>query len=349
MKKTVIKRRKRVPAASAQGNATSPSAQMIYPVTSPGLKTAEQQAAEALVTVSWGRPSNPSTTSQGGGEDDDAPRRKRQRRSKKDKDHDSSKLDDHEGMDIEQQRRMDIYHPSAHLRVDDKYLPRFASPSTGGPGVELPPLNPAMLRMDAFGGPDGMRAYSPNPLLSLPMAGSGSPMMHHPHLPPTSSFFPVNGHQPPPRQAYGTRSPDSHMMMSHSLAPPPAQSRSTSTSVSRNSPPHELTHPTTLSDLERHYEDMQRERKRMEELLHRTERVMNSLKRSIDEMRNAPSSAIDMSAAPQTAVSPRPRPGSKAPTPPPVATIATAVPLPRKEKGLGEPVWVTTTKEATTL
>ena len=41
----------------------------------------------------------------------------------------------------------------------------------------------------------------------------------------------------------------------------------------------------TLADLERHYRDMGEQKRRMEEVLERTERMMAGLKRGIEEMR----------------------------------------------------------------
>ncbi|KAG8907668.1 putative electron transfer flavoprotein subunit [Tulasnella sp. 403] len=407
MKKTVIKRRKRVPAAGGtQPNASSPSSQNIYPAGSPtGLKTAEQAAAEALVTVGWGRtagplPTAPSQPPSGQNtEDDDGPRRKRTRRTRGAKDRDEKTDEDAMDVDIAPKRRQNdvpSYHGSTPQptlssisRVDDtRYLPRFASPSAQGHGVELPPLS--MLRNKDDG---NNRGYSPGPL-ALGRGSSSSPMVHQHQLPPTSSFFHThgpNGHlatsqtrhlypeHPHPLRATSSRSPESQMHGTHGASHlvPVAASRSTSThsASSRLSPPGEVTSHTyhapipTVGELERHYDELRLERRRLEDMLYRTDRMIAGVKRGLDEMRGGSPMVTDMISTPLAAASPRPpsalahtRPGSrmgpptrpssalgnlpaKVPSPPPVATLGGLVPLPRRERESGERIWVTEAKE----
>lgn len=403
MKKTVIKRRKRVPAAAGSRNnndGASPSSTQqasIYPATGQpaGMKTAEQAAAEALVTVSWGGPasqqSGQQSAPQSGVEDDggEGPKKKKAKRApKKPKDTTAESAPEKadESMDVDQQpgsstRPPTQYHQPVAVRPahpvvaarsnDDGYLPRFASPSAQGGGVELPPLVPSLLKE---GGPGtSSRGYSPSPLASLGR-GSNSPMVHpHNQLPP---IFP-SGHPSSSQPRHHSYSDQVHQLRRsppESLLHPPGHgtsSRSTSAqsgASSRHSPPAGEYHSTyhghvpSVAELERHYEELRQEKMRLEDMVHRTSRLMEGVKRGIDEMRGANSlpppvtgSGIDMANAPQTAVSPRPlsamsRPLSRmGPPSRPASALAqasppSAVPLPRREReSSGEKVWATTT------
>ncbi|KAG9017115.1 putative electron transfer flavoprotein subunit [Tulasnella sp. 427] len=405
MKKTVIKRRKRVPAAAGARNNNDGASPMstqqpnIYPADSraPGMKTAEQAAAEALVTVSQGGPashqSGIQSATQSGVEDDggDGPKKKKAKRApKKAKDNapEAAHEKADESMEVDQlpvvsasRTAAGEYHQPVAIRPsnpvmaaranDDGFLPRFASPSAQGQGVELPPLVPSLLRGkgDEGGVGTSSRGYSPAPLPSLGR-GSNSPMVHpHNQLPP---IFPSSSSQP----RHHSHSDQGHPLRRsppESLLHPPGHgpsSRSTSAqsgSSSRHSPPGDYhsaypgaSHVPTLGELEKHYEELRREKQRMEDMIRHTTRMMDGLKRGIDELRGAsslppPVTGIDMSNAPQTALSPRPlsamsRPLSRmGPPSRPASALAqasppTAVPLPRREReSSGEKVWATTT------
>lgn len=227
MKKSVIKRRKRVPAAGTTGGLP------------PFNRMSDQAAAEALVSV--GRPA---ATDDSDGETDQ-PRRKRARRSKSDKNGDDE--DDSDELSGSKSRWSG---PGQR-----------ASPFIAGHGgFELPPLNLA--------GPGGPAPYM--------RSGSKAPSRTHSPLNPSS--------QPP---------------MSYSI-PPPAPGMS----PFYTGPPGPASAPLTLADLEKHYMDIYTQKRRLEELLGRTERIMGEVKRGIDEMRGAGTSASSALALPL------PRPGS---------------------------------------
>ncbi|KAG8914620.1 putative electron transfer flavoprotein subunit [Tulasnella sp. 417] len=396
MKKTVIKRRKRVPAAAGprnnnDGASPTPSQQpIIYPAAGQvaGMNTAEQAAAEAL--ASWGGPasqqSGQQSAPQSGVEDDAAEghkKKKVKRAPKKPKDTAAGAAQEKadESMDVDQQptarstteyrQPVAVRHPVVAARSnDDGFLPRFASPSAQGQGVELPPLVPSLLRgnLEEGGAGTSSRGYSPSPLASLGR-GSSSPMVHpHNQLPP---IFP-SGHSSSQSRhhSYSDQGHPLRRSPPESLLHPPGagpSSRSTSAQSSRHSPPagdHHSAHhnhvPSVL-ELERHYEELRQEKMRLEDMVHRTSRLMEGVKRGIDEMRGATSlpppaisSGIDMANAPQTALSPRPlsamsRPLSRmGPPSRPTSALAhasppSAVPLPRRERDSGgEKVWPTT-------
>ncbi|KAG9036009.1 putative electron transfer flavoprotein subunit [Tulasnella sp. JGI-2019a] len=430
MKKTVIKRRKRVPAAPG-GN--SPPGQQPYLASAAGsptsLNTAEQAAAEALVTVGWGRsastgqqnvPESPGDDAQ----EDDAPKRKRVKRNNKnvrDKEKDSGEQEGQTQSEYEDAamaehaRRNDRVapqyyqgpitangqaHPAPQMlsRIEDaKYLPRFASPNGHGSALELPPLNPSLLRKED----SHMRSreYSPGPMSGVISSRSASPMVHHHPLPPTSTFFQAhaNGllahqqHLLHPSNGVPLRnptpvSPDTHwysgqVLNAHSQlgvpAVPGSRSASGQSMGSRTSPPMtmvdgypRLSPPVTvptIAELERHYAELRLERKRIEDMLHRTDVMMAGVKRGIDEMRSGggpplgapappvidpqlvssrPSSRLDTARMGPPTRPPSAASTSKAPSPPrDAAGPVTSVPLPRPTKQVGEKVWVTTATE----
>ncbi|KAG8927182.1 hypothetical protein FRC00_002234 [Tulasnella sp. 408] len=399
MKKTVIKRRKRVPAAAGSRNnndgaSPTPTQQPnIYPAAGQvaGMNTAEQAAAEALVTVSWGGPasqqSGQQSAPQSGVEDDGGEghkKKKVKRAPKKAKDAAAGPAQEKadESMDVDQQpvarssteyrQPIAVRHPVVAARAhDDGILPRFASPSAQGPGVELPPLVPSLLRGNPEeGGGTSSRGYSPSP---LGLRGSNSPMvLPHTQLPP---IFPSGHSSSQPRHhSYSDHGhPHRRSPPESSLHPPGVGPSSRSTSAqsgasSRHSPPagdyHSAhhSHVPSVAELERHYEELRQEKMRLEDMVSRTSRLMEGVKRGIDEMRGATSlpppaisSGIDMANAPQTALSPRPlsamsRPLSRmGPPSRPASALAhasppSAVPLPRREReSSGEKVWATTT------
>ncbi|KAG8854468.1 putative electron transfer flavoprotein subunit [Tulasnella sp. 330] len=430
MKKTVIKRRKRVPAAPG-GN--SPPGQPPYLASAAGsptsLNTAEQAAAEALVTVGWGRSATgqqnvPESPGGDDGQDDDGPKRKRTKRTKsgRDKEKDAGEQEEYDDAAMAEQhaRRSDRMapqyyqgpvtangqaHPAPHMlsRVEDaKYLPRFASPNGHGTALELPPLNPALLRKE-----DShlrSREYSPGPMsgVSASRGTSSSPMVHHHPLPPTSSFFHThaNGLLANQQQLLHSNglplrnptpvSPEVHWYPTQGpllgVPAPGARTVSGQSNSSRTSPPATMVdgspyaihsnHPATvptIPELERHYAELRQERKRLEDMLYKTDRLMAGVKRGIDEMRSsggggAPAASVPPVIDPQLVSStsrpssrldivrmgPPTRPSSasglamemngKAPSPPRDAVIAPiAVPLPRQNKqNVGEKVWIAT-------
>lgn len=241
------------------------------------------------------------------------------------------------------------------------------------------------------------REYSPGPLSGVggSRGASSSPMVHHHSLPPTSSFFLPHGnglvtHQLHPNHVLTLRgpsplSPDAHWHPNQTVnAPtqlivPVAANRTTSSgsTLSRTPPPAAVDGPShihppvysnhvapsasmpTVGELERHYAELRQERKRLEEMLCRTDRLMLGLKRGIDEMRSGAPTLLEVtrgtSASPNPAsapstvkVGPTSRPtsasggsikaGGVAPSSPPA--VPAAVPLPRSDRQKkGEKIW----------
>lgn len=256
MKKTVIKRRKRVPAAAG---AASPS---------PSARMTDQAAAEALVAVGRYAGGNG-----GNGEESDAeaqePKRKRTRRTR------ASRAAEKEDEDIPMEG--DEEHVSASNRKRNAWDGRSVSPQnrapsrsdyisrgpnapgpfapTGSPhsGFEIPSL--------AVLGNSAAAAALLNAQSSYMRSGSNAPSRTHSPLGHGATGYPL----PPGAPFY----PPDMGMINFSLA--------VGNLMSMGVP--------TLPELERHYIELGEQKRRMEELLERTDRVMAGLKRGIDEMR----------------------------------------------------------------
>lgn len=248
MKKSVIKRRKRVPAAGPIG------------------RLSDQAAAEALVSVGRGVHSGP-------GEDEDeseeqeAPKRKRARRTKRaggkgkgDKGQDDEEGGESSGREA-QAWEMQVDRPSAGLMHHP-----FASPHPHG-GFDLPPLN-AALEMggpmapgyaSAPGGKGAFRDVHGHP--SYLRSGSGAPSRTHSPL-----SGPANA--VPPYAPMGMPG----MMMGGYGFP-------------RGHSPVMLSGVPTAAELERHYFELHEQRRGLVEMLEKTDRIMAGVKRGIEEMR----------------------------------------------------------------
>ncbi|KAF5362257.1 hypothetical protein D9756_002813 [Leucocoprinus leucothites] len=261
MKKTVIKRRKRVPAAAgAAGSSTS-------------ARMSDQAAAEALVAVGRYAAGNG-----GNGEESEAeaqePKRKRTRRSrvtraaeKEDEDvnMDGGEEESEGPASSSQHRKRNAWDgrsvsPQNRAPSRSDYLsrgPNAAGPfaPTGSPhsGFEIPPL--AVLSNQAAA------AALLSAQSSYMRSGSNAPSRTHSPL----GHGAAAGYPIPPGgpQFYG---PDLSML-NFSLAV------------------GNLMGIPTLPELERHYMELSEHRRRTEEMLERTDRVMAGLKRGIDEMR----------------------------------------------------------------
>jgi hypothetical protein len=258
MKKTVIKRRKRVPAAAGGTSGSTPS------------RMTDQAAAETLVSV--GRLASGNG---GNGEESDGearePKRKRTRRSRatraserEDEDVTMDGVEESESHGASSQRKKTTWDgrsvsPQNRAPSRSDYLsrgPNAAGPfaPTGSPhsGFEIPPL--AVLSNSAAA------AALLNAQSSYMRSGSNAPSRTHSPL-GHAAGYPV---PPGPPQFYA---PDLNML-NFSLAV------------------GNLMGIPTLPDLERHYMELSEHRRRMEEMLERTDRVMAGVKRGIDEMRS---------------------------------------------------------------
>ena len=257
MKKTVIKRRKRVPAA---------------PGVSSGGRISDQAAAEALVAVgrSGVSPVNNEES------DDEQPRKKRTRRSAKgrtDKDDDvimdgEDEDDVREPVSSSRKRRSgaangwpDSGRSASPHRAPPRHFPGMVAtpfPIVGGgvlppPGFELPPLA-ALNAGAAFLG----NASAPS---SYIRSGSNAPSRTH-------SPLGHNGGPYPQMQAY----------------PPPPTADMSSLMVAAGVALGGLGIPSYM-DLERHYIELSAHKRKWEEMIEKTERLMAGMKRAMDEMR----------------------------------------------------------------
>lgn len=151
---------------------------------------------------------------------------------------------------------------------------RFASPHGG---LELPPLNAALTGHIGGGRSEGEEGAS----ASYRKSGSNQSPPGHPrspssyHLPPPNFFHGQTSSGPGPiRTQHRSYSPTIH-------TGPYARNRSGSGS---RSPPLGV---PTIAELEHHYGELRAERRRLEDLLATTDRMISGLKRGLDEMRAA--------------------------------------------------------------
>lgn len=336
MKKTVIKRRKRVPAASGASASTN---------TSPTSNTrlTEQAAAEALVSVSRAQERASGEESDGAGaeddddEDEDEPRRKRikraangnppasltRRRSARTKvstreptPEDKDEVDDDADTGSKRRKKgsqRDIllaesragslsrsssraaFHIDRYGRGYTANSPSLHSTSHVG-GFDLPPLNAAL----------------------------AAPEMSHMVLNGSRAFFPTSAGYVGPSRDFG-----SSYMRSGSAAPSRAHSPSnayvlpplhyaSNSGIYGNGSPHHRSSPSSPSipshaELEKHFMDLSKEKSRLEEMLARTEWLMQGVRRGMDEMRERELAIALSQHAAQRSRQPTPRPVSASP------------------------------------
>ncbi|KAG7443357.1 uncharacterized protein BT62DRAFT_934969 [Guyanagaster necrorhizus] len=302
MKKSVIKRRKRVPAAG--------------PVGPPPLgRMSDQAAAEALVSV--GRFGGVGVGDESDGEGADQPKRKKARKSKGDKrSGDDDNIDSGGEEDSgsrkrwagESSHRPPSIGPYPHMQRSSPFI-------AGHGGFELPPLNAIGGGLQSGSGlpPGYMRSASNAP------SRTHSPMGHASAVPPQSGYIlhPPQGMSPfytGPLTAHSGHESALGMMGSSSMP--------------------------TLAELERHYMELHDQRRRMEEILDRTDRLMGDVKRGMDEMRNTAAS----SGGSQSASQQQQQTSSSSMSGPAGGSSTGAIPLARssdKERSRGENVWPT--------
>lgn len=291
MKKTVIKRRKRVPAAAGASTSNAP-------VGGSG-RMSDQAAAEALVAVGRFAAGNSGNGDESDGEAQE-PKRKRTRRSgagngagnkptrlapeREDEDVVMDGEEESEGHASSSHRKRSAWDgrsvsPQNRAPSRSDYLsrgPHAAGPfaPTGSPhsGFEIPPL--AVLSNSAAA------AALLNAQSSYMRSGSNAPSRTHSPL-GHGAAYPL---PPGPPQFY---TPDLSML-NFSLAV------------------GNLMGIPTLPELERHYMELSEQRRRMEEMLERTDRVMAGVKRGIDEMRGVLAQQQTPPMAPPTQSAPPP-------------------------------------------
>lgn len=306
MKKTVIKRRKRV--SVAPGAPGSPNAHD---------RMSDQAAAEVLASV--GR----SHSSQGMGPEEDAeeqegqPRRKRVRKTKAEREREAASMDiddDEPPVTTTTTRRRGgratAGTPSrepAHTWVDGMSLLqqacRLTADLSGDVVVKIEPARLSAGRPGSSEGRYGSSATRSNPFV-------------HPHM---HSQNPHGGFDLPPLNAALGESasllregaPASYVRSGSAATlgvPSRTHSPLAGPGVSNSGyvlpPPHSLAHAypgaysyggahshhtpppvPNVMELERHYADLNEEKRRLEELIMRTDRMMAGVKRGIDEMR----------------------------------------------------------------
>ncbi|KAH7923962.1 hypothetical protein BV22DRAFT_546568 [Leucogyrophana mollusca] len=324
MKKTVIKRRKRVPAAAGMSSG----------------RMSDQAAAEALVAVGRGQHANTGGEESEGEEDAPQPRRKRARRGKSDrekgrageKDDDEdmgepeelqgpatrsgrgkvptrkASRDSHgsawaEGSSIHQiaealggvtggdhrahslPRAMQSAEASLERFAHGHHLTRtssghghfMASPHAG---FDLPPLNAALgERYGGYGPPGGLlgaRDFSGAPS-SYMRSGSNAPSRTHSPLNPGSAAAGA-GYVLPLPHGLGHHGHPYYGQLGHGHSPPPSQNEGMNGVMTSGVP--------SASELRQHYLELHEQRKRLEEMIERTDKLMAGVKRGLDEMLN---------------------------------------------------------------
>ncbi|KZP11095.1 hypothetical protein FIBSPDRAFT_962536 [Athelia psychrophila] len=331
MKKTVIKRRKRVPAAGG---------------VSAGRMT-DQAAAEALVAV--GRLGGDGDESDG---EVEQPKKKRARRGGKTVSKQREEEDDAmEGTEDEQPERTsratrssqqqvrrrsrdstgswhsrrsggsppyDRHHQAqlaqtaptrrssptsrdyaAHLQ--QRQFMASPHPHHGGSGFDLPPLNAALgSGAGSYGGYAAslLREYGSTPGVpsSYTRTGSNAPSRTHSPLGPGSSTYinvlPLPHHLTQGMSYYTDGRSPLHSRTSNSRSPPPHH----------DDPMHGGV--PTVNELQRHYDELREQRKKLQDMMDKNEKMMVGVKRGLDEMRGVPSAPPAEAAAPAPAPAP---------------------------------------------
>ncbi|KAI0675988.1 hypothetical protein C8Q78DRAFT_964483 [Trametes maxima] len=198
----------------------------------------------------------------------------------------------------------------------------------------VPPPHPSYMRSGSAGGSSAAQGGVPS--------RTHSPLAGHPMNPPPGAHYGippplhVPAHAPPPPFAGAVGPSFYHTGASQvppSMGPPPPL---------MEGPPH----VPSVAELDHHYRELAEERRRLEDMLARTDRMMAGVKRGLDEMRGSaapppPPSQQEsqpQSASAQAGSTQQQQSGESA-----TAAAATAVPLARQEKGSssreGAPVW----------
>ncbi|KAI0085801.1 hypothetical protein BDY19DRAFT_393728 [Irpex rosettiformis] len=372
MKKTVIKRRKRV--SAAPGAPSSPSAQD---------RMTDQAAAEVLASVGRSHSSQGMRPEEEQEEPEGQPRRKRARKTKAEKEREAAmEVDEEEPPAPSSSRRRGgraaAGTPSrepAHTWVDGMSLLQQACRLTADLSDDVK-IEPARLSAGRPGSSEGRYNSS---------APRGNPFGHS-HLHPQN---PHGGFDLPPLNAALGESasllregaPASYVRSgsaatlgvpsrTHSpLAGPGVSSSGPGGAGYVLPPPHNLAHAypgaysypaahshhtpppvPTLIDLERHYAELGEEKRRLEEMLMRTDRMMAGVRRGVDDMRLShlpPPATRPPSTQPPSHHHQPPSPREHQPT-----TPGPAVPLKRGERSSSVPreresVWPVNSPEGT--
>ncbi|PPR06048.1 hypothetical protein CVT26_007510 [Gymnopilus dilepis] len=295
MKKSVIKRRKRVPAAPGAAGSGVPSGRM-----------SDQAAAEALVAV--GRMgASPGGTAVAGEDSEmegagsgEQPKKKRTRRGKGRGDKDDDTMDgdeEHEDDQPSGKRRRgangweDSGRSASPHRVPSRnqdYLARSGLTMGPFPGGVVPPPPPHPFELPPLaalnnGNPFLGSASAPS---SYIRSGSNAPSRTHSplgHAGPPGAGVTGPGGPPPPPGGPGVPPPPGGYLFPPYLAAPPNEM--SSLMVAAGVALGGLGIPSYM-DLERHYFALAEEKRKWEEMMERTDRLMAGVKRTLDEMKN---------------------------------------------------------------
>jgi len=360
MKKTVIKRRKRVPAAAGMSSG----------------RMSDQAAAEALVSVGRLGSQHANTEESDGEIEEPQPRRKRARRGKsdrekgrlreKDDDEDMGEAEEEqepvsrrknerstrkasrdshgsawaEGTSIQQiaEALSGVTGDRAHSLPRSSDMERFAHAHhlarTGSghgafmaaphAGFDLPPLNAAL--GERFGG------YGPPGLLgNRDFGGTPSSYMRSGSNAPSRTHSPLN----PGLSAPGT---------GYVLPPPHGMGHGYYGPLGHSPPPHDVLNGVltsgvpTASELRQHYLELHEQRKRLEEMIQKTDALMAGVKRGLDDIAN-----VSQQQHQQQQQQHSPQHSHTSPEQPAQQTTvsSTAVPLTRSsdKDRIREPVW----------
>lgn len=149
------------------------------------------------------------------------------------------------------------------------------------PGLDLPPLNAALGERYGYG-PLGLvsaRDFSGAPS-SYIRSGSNAPSRTHSPLNPGLAAAAAVGYMLPPPHAYYALGGHPH---GHHTPPPVGHEAAMMNGMLRGGVP-------TIAELQQHCQDLVEHRKRYEEMIEKTDRMLAGVKRGIEEMLNASSS-----------------------------------------------------------
>ena len=345
MKKTVIKRRKRVPAAPGAPSSPTPQDRMT-----------DQAAAEVLASVGRALPSG-SAGAQTESEEEQPKKRARRARTSKARDKDAEgELDDEEDEGKPRKVRRRTAGVGSQEgggqagQWGETMMQGMGEPSSYGPGAPRgnpfphPHATQALPGLIAALGPDVVTSLMNSQYGGVPppppsYIRSGSAQANVPMGPgvPSRTHSPIAGHgmNAPPGAPYGIPPP----LHVPAHAPPPPFAGHVGPSFYHTGAPvapapqlmEGIAPIPSTAELEQHYRQLAEERKRLEEMLERTDRIMAGVKRGLDEMRAGGSANEGQpSQAQQSSLSPSQGPQGQAQQ---TEGSAASVPLARQEKG----------------
>ena len=279
MKKTVIKRRKRVSAAGTGGGNVSG-------------RMSDQAAAEALVAVgrlgvSPGEAGNDESDGEA-----DQPKKKRTRRGAKPQGSGATDKDDDVIMDREDEEdaREQTQRETRKRRGVNGW---GESGRSSSPQHRAPPRNQDYSRTGGGGGGGGLPTFPGSGFELPPLAAlnNGAPFLGNASAPPSSyirsgSNAPSRTHSPlgPAGSGSGTGYvlPPPHGLSQYYPSTPPTDM--STLMVAAGVALGGLGIPSYM-DLERHYVELTEQKRKWEEMMERTDRLMAGVKRTLDEMR----------------------------------------------------------------